>query len=99
MPQLALKTHPDKNPNDPDATVQFQQVSSAYNLLLKYLDTSQPNGDSFQHFHSHSYHHFQHHFDDYDSGDDSCSNGWGSYRSSEDEYYYAPEDDDLEFFK
>ncbi|KAI0093677.1 hypothetical protein BDY19DRAFT_989230 [Irpex rosettiformis] len=40
--QLALKTHPDKNPGDENATVQFQRIGEAYNALLKYLDKSAP---------------------------------------------------------
>ncbi|KAJ7219483.1 DnaJ-domain-containing protein [Mycena pura] len=38
--QVALHTHPDKNPNNPNATAQFQKVSEAYSMLLKHLDTS-----------------------------------------------------------
>ena len=38
--QLALSTHPDKNPGNADATAQFQKVSEAYNILVKHLDKS-----------------------------------------------------------
>lgn len=31
--RLALKYHPDKNPDDPDATAKFQQISNAYAVL------------------------------------------------------------------
>jgi hypothetical protein len=41
--QLALKTHPDKNPGDPEATERFQELSAAYNLLQKHLDPSYEN--------------------------------------------------------
>ncbi|PSR76042.1 hypothetical protein PHLCEN_2v8704 [Hermanssonia centrifuga] len=40
--QLALRTHPDKNPDNEDATAQFQRLSEAYNTLLKHLDRSSP---------------------------------------------------------
>lgn len=38
--QIALKTHPDKNRNDPDAKIKFQQVSEAYKCLTdpSYVD-------------------------------------------------------------
>ncbi|KAI0340080.1 hypothetical protein BDW22DRAFT_1421855 [Trametopsis cervina] len=49
--QLALKTHPDKNPDNVDATAQFQRISEAYNALLKYLDTSTRVPRQHQHAH------------------------------------------------
>lgn len=32
--RLALKWHPDKNPDNPDATAEFQKISSAYEVLV-----------------------------------------------------------------
>ncbi|KAJ7510077.1 hypothetical protein B0H11DRAFT_1174946 [Mycena galericulata] len=48
--QLALRTHPDKNPDNPDATAQFQKLSEAYNVLLKHLDPSKPSRPRFHGF-------------------------------------------------
>lgn len=36
--QLALTTHPDKNPDNEAATQQFQQISEAYHVLATHLD-------------------------------------------------------------
>lgn len=38
--QLALATHPDKNPNNEEATQQFQRISEAYHVLESHFDKS-----------------------------------------------------------
>ncbi|KAI0670426.1 hypothetical protein C8Q78DRAFT_1079393 [Trametes maxima] len=57
--QLALKTHPDKNPGDTNATAQFQRLSEAYNVLLKQLDrsASPPRRPAHTHAHGHTHTH------------------------------------------
>jgi curved DNA-binding protein CbpA len=39
--QLALKTHPDKNPDNAEANEQFQAIGEAYSVLSKKLDPAQ----------------------------------------------------------
>ena len=85
--QLALKTHPDKNPDDADATAQFQKISQAYSTLLRHLDRSSApsNGHSHGHFHP-----FGYGYDDYDDEDDD------DYDYEDDEDYYDDYEDDYE---
>ena len=84
--QLALKTHPDKNPGDEDATAQFQRVSQAYNTLVKHLDRS--SAPSHTHSHSH-YHPFgseegdYYDDDDYDFEDDDLYDDYEEYEEME----------------
>lgn len=60
-PQLALATHPDKNPDNEEATKQFQQISEAYHVLARYLDKS-------DHTHEHT-DQFDEYEDEYDDDD------------------------------
>ncbi len=40
--QLALKMHPDKVQNNPNATQEFQQLETAYQQILQYLKSDKP---------------------------------------------------------
>lgn len=72
-----MKTHPDKNPGNEEATAQFQKLGEAYNVLLKHLDTSSPQDrDRRMYPFSGDY------GDDYDDYDDDD----GGY-DDDDEYY------------
>jgi outer membrane protein assembly factor BamB len=44
--QLAMATHPDRNPQDPDATAKFRQVQSAYETISANKDSSGARADS-----------------------------------------------------
>ncbi|PIL23961.1 hypothetical protein GSI_13712 [Ganoderma sinense ZZ0214-1] len=90
--QLALKTHPDKNPGDEDATAQFQKVSQAYNVLVKHLDRS--SAPSHTHSHSH-YHPFGYEEGDYYDDDDDDDYDY------DDDFYDDYEDafEDMEFYR
>ncbi|KAF9469189.1 DnaJ domain-containing protein [Collybia nuda] len=61
--QKALSTHPDKNPDDPDATAEFQRVSEAYRTLSKHLERASRN----------TYDSAGYSSDEYDSDDDYSS--------------------------
>ena len=40
--RLSLKTHPDKNPDRPEAADEFRELTEAYTLLCKRLDAPKP---------------------------------------------------------
>ena len=43
--KLALRYHPDKNPNDPDSTRHFQKITEAYEILKKEVNDYQKETD------------------------------------------------------
>ncbi|KAI0780983.1 hypothetical protein BD413DRAFT_608186 [Trametes elegans] len=98
--QLALKTHPDKNPGDEAATAQFQRLSEAYNVLLKHLDRSSSPLPRHIHSHAHtpSHTHF-HPFEEfeYDDDDDEFDDYDDEY-DFYDEYGADLDYDDLAFY-
>jgi hypothetical protein len=87
--QLALRTHPDKNPDDPKATAEFQRVSEAYNVLVKHLDQSSKASSG---FHTHTAF-SSHNFYEYDNSDDGYEyDDYGYYEEASDS------DDDIAFY-
>lgn len=40
--KLALRYHPDKNPNDPDSTCHFQKITEAYDILKREINDTEP---------------------------------------------------------
>ncbi|KAF8163466.1 hypothetical protein B0H34DRAFT_695572 [Crassisporium funariophilum] len=63
--QAALRTHPDKNPDNASATAEFQRVGEAYRALVKYYaDSSEPRARFHPSFDDDSY------SDEYDHGEE-----------------------------
>lgn len=76
LPQLALLTHPDKNPDNEEATREFQKISEAYRRLATHLDES---------VHTHEY---ADQFDEYDNGYDDDDEGDFIIFDAEDLLFY-----------
>ncbi|KIJ41214.1 hypothetical protein M422DRAFT_209334 [Sphaerobolus stellatus SS14] len=77
--QLALKTHPDKNPDDPNATVEFQRIGNAYRTITKHLEKLTHS----DHTHSHFSRYSDEYYDEYDYEDDDDDYSDGDYYGDE----------------
>ncbi|KAK0196763.1 DnaJ-domain-containing protein [Armillaria mellea] len=45
--KIALRTHPDKKRDNPDATEEFQRVAGAYSTLVQYFDNNHHDSDDY----------------------------------------------------
>ena len=90
-----MKTHPDKNPGDADATTQFQKVSAAYDTLVRHLDrpSGMPSGHPRAHSHFHPFGYEDEDYDDDDDYDDDY------FEDDYDDFYHESEYDDLGFYR
>ena len=78
--QLALTTHPDKNPDNEEATREFQQISEAYHVLATHLDKSSHRDEYADPFDAYD--------DDDDWDDDDDDDGGYFYCDLEDLRFY-----------